>query len=102
MFWLERCFGRSPRGLPSAEEFPNLAAIFTTLEHRRARGRQYLNSLSEGALAKSLSYKDSKGEIWTYPLWRALLHLLNHQTYDRGQVATCCGNLVSNHRQWTC
>ena len=28
----------------------------------------------------------TRGEQWTYPLWRMIAHLLNHQSYHRGQV----------------
>jgi len=27
-----------------------------------------------------------KGETWTYLLWLAVFHVLNHQSYHRGQV----------------
>ena len=33
-----------------------------------------------------VSYTGFTGDIWTYPLWRVLMHLLNHQSYHRGQV----------------
>ena len=28
------------------------------------------------------------GVEWTYPLWQAMFHLVNHGTYHRGQVTT--------------
>jgi len=86
--WLERWHGRSPRALPSAEELPTLAAIvdrWRGIEHRLC---EYVAGLKEEALARPLTYTNLTGETWTYPLWRTLLHLLNHQTYHRGQVAT--------------
>jgi uncharacterized damage-inducible protein DinB len=86
--WLERCRGRSPRALPAAEEFPTLAAIGQRWIAVEKDGREFLAGLNEAALARPLSYINMSGENWTYPLWRALLHLVNHQTYHRGQVAT--------------
>jgi uncharacterized damage-inducible protein DinB len=48
--------------------------------------RAYLRGLTPEALTRPLSYVNLQGESWTYPLWQALLHLVNHQTYHRGQV----------------
>lgn len=86
--WLERWRGRSPRELPAAEEFPTLAAITERWRTVEQGVREYLTGLNEEALARPLIYRNLKGETWKYPLWRVLLHLVNHQTYHRGQVTT--------------
>jgi uncharacterized damage-inducible protein DinB len=86
--WLERWRGRSPRAMPAAEEFPTLTAVrerWATVE----RGvRDYLAGLTEEMLKLHLSYVNLKGETWTYVLWQTLFHVVNHQTYHRGQVTT--------------
>jgi uncharacterized damage-inducible protein DinB len=86
--WLERWRGRSPRAMLAAEEFPTLVAVrerWGTVE----RGiREYLAGLTEEVLTHPLSYVNLKGETWTYPLWQTLFHVVNHQTYHRGQVTT--------------
>lgn len=86
--WLERWRGRSPSRSDAeefaAEKFPTVA---TTEERWRTveRGvREYLTGLSEEALARPLTYRNLKGETWTYPLWQTLFHVVNHQTYHRG------------------
>jgi len=74
--------------LPTAEEFPTLTAIserWRAVEHAFL---EYLARLQEEALTQPLTYVGLTGEAWTYPLWRALLHVVNHQTYHRGQVTT--------------
>lgn len=86
--WLERWLGRSPRTLPGAEGLNNLAAIQARWREVERGVRQYLAGLNEQALARSLSYVNFKGATWTYPLWRTLIHVVNHQTYHRGQVTT--------------
>jgi uncharacterized damage-inducible protein DinB len=86
--WLERWSGRSPRTLPGAEEFPTLAAIEQRWKTVERGLRRYLGDLSDQAIALPVTYTNLQGESWTYPLWRMLYHLLNHQSYHRGQVTT--------------
>lgn len=84
--WLERWRGRSPQALPAAEEFAALAAIAALWLTVEQGMREYLAGLNEEELARPLTYVNFSRQTWTYPLWRALLHLMNHQTYHRGQV----------------
>ena len=86
--WLERWRGRSPRSLLSSEDFPTLAAVSERWRMVESEMREYLATLSEETLEGAASYVNFKGETWTYNLWRMLMHLLNHQSYHRGQVAT--------------
>lgn len=86
--WLERWRGRSPSAIPSAEEFPALEAIRVRWLEVEGEMREYLSGLNQDALAQPFTYVNLKGQRWTYPLWRTLLHVVNHQTYHRGQVTT--------------
>lgn len=86
--WLERWRGRSPRSLLSSDEFPTLASVSERWRTVESEMREYLATLSEETLEGTVSYVNSKGETWTYTLWRMMIHLLNHQSYHRGQVAT--------------
>ncbi len=90
--WHERWRGQSPNRLDAqafaAETFPDLAAIRDRWQAVEANVRDYLAGLGEPALKQSLTYTNTKGETWTYPLWQVLLHVVNHQTYHRGQITT--------------
>jgi uncharacterized damage-inducible protein DinB len=86
--WLERWRGRSPQSLLPPEEFSTLAAVAERWGRVEAQMRDYLASLTEEALERPVTYINSRGEAWTYALWRMMIHLLNHQSYHRGQVAT--------------
>ncbi len=86
--WLERLRGRSPKALPPAESFPDVAAIAGRWRSVEADMREYLARLDEQVLACPLTYTNLRGEAWSYPVWRVLLHVINHQTYHRGQVNT--------------
>jgi uncharacterized damage-inducible protein DinB len=86
--WLERWRGRPPRSLLPAEEFPTLAAVSERWRAVEREMREYLAGLSEEALERPATCVDTRGRTWTYPLWRMIFHLLNHQSYHRGQIAT--------------
>lgn len=86
--WHERFRGRSPRTVPDAAEFATLSSLAERWRIVERDMREYLAGLSEEMLVCPLTYANLRGEQWTYPLWRVLLHLVNHQTYHRGQVTT--------------
>lgn len=86
--YLERFQGRSPRALPGPEELPTLAALEERWREVERGLRDYLARLNAQRLASPLSYTNIKGQALSYPLWRILFHLVNHQSYHRGQVTT--------------
>jgi uncharacterized damage-inducible protein DinB len=49
--------------------------------------KDYLAGNSEGDLAGSVSYRNSKGEPWSSRKDDILMHLITHSAYHRGQVA---------------
>ena len=90
--WLERWKGHSPT---REEAAPYAAATFPTLTVVEQRWREtergvrdYLARLTPETLLQPLSYVNIAGERWTYPLWQTLVHVVNHQTYHRGQITT--------------
>ena len=90
--WLERWQGRSPVRQDAeafaAKKFPTLESIRDAWGPIEKGVRDYLRTCSEERLSQPHSYTNTKGEVWTYPLWRILFHLVNHQTYHRGQITT--------------
>lgn len=84
--WLERWRGRSPRVLLVPEEFPALANVSERWHMVEKEMKEYLASLPEEALELPMTCIGTRGNTWTYALWRMMLHFLEHQTYHRGQV----------------
>jgi uncharacterized damage-inducible protein DinB len=84
--WLERWRGRSPRALLAPEEFPTFAAVRERWEAVEQEMGHYLGTLPAEALDQPLTCTSTRGNTWTYPLWRMMVHFLEHQTYHRGQV----------------
>lgn len=81
-------FARVPSDLVfHARDFPtvdDLRPRFVTVGEDAAR---YLQSLTPEDLTKVVTYRTPGGAPWGRPLWRLLVHAVNHSTYHRGQVA---------------
>ena len=90
--WHERWRGKSPSKVDAqefgADTFPNLVAVRDRWRAVESDVRSFLARLREPDLAQPLRYTNMKGEKYAYPLWQSLLHVVNHQTYHRGQVTT--------------
>lgn len=85
--WLQRWLGNSPRQFWDAEEFPDVASLRQRWAEVERESDAYLARLQEEDLAKPLSYVNTRGERWAYPLWQQLLHQVNHATQHRSEVA---------------
>ena len=84
--WLERWRERSPQILLAPEDFPTLAALSQRWATVEREMREYVGGLSEEALQGPVTCRSTRGQTWTFTLWRMMLHLLQHQSYHRGQV----------------
>jgi uncharacterized damage-inducible protein DinB len=86
--WLERWRGRSLKAMPSPEEFPALSSVVEQWRTVEGEMRGYLAPLNEAALVRPVAYLSLKGDSFEYELWRLMFHVINHQSYHRGQVTT--------------
>jgi uncharacterized damage-inducible protein DinB len=85
--YLERWQGRSPRALPEASAFPDLAAIRTRWNEIEGDTESFLATLDDARLAANVTYTNAQGVPWTYPLWQQMVHQVNHATQHRSEAA---------------
>ena len=86
--WAERFLGRDAIRLATVEELPELEdAIALLLEAQKKHGA-HLKTLTLEKLDAPFSWKNLKGDLKTAPFWAVLRHVVNHQTYHRGQIAS--------------
>ena len=85
--WTERFHGRDVRSVSFLKEVETVAAMRERWAEVEMNLRRFLSALQPEALAVPLTYRNFAGETWTYPLWQTLVHLVNHGTYHRGQIA---------------
>lgn len=86
--WLRRWRGESPTAPPEWESLREASALTRKLAEIEADRRAFLDELSDDDLAKPLAYRNLKGDEFRQPLVEMLLHVVNHSTYHRGQIAT--------------
>jgi uncharacterized damage-inducible protein DinB len=93
--WHERWCGRDVRSVAFEVELTSVEALRARWQMVERDVRGFVSRLTNEDLARPLTYVNFKGETWTYALGEALLHLVNHQTYHRGQVTTLLRQLGS-------
>jgi uncharacterized damage-inducible protein DinB len=86
--WLERWLGRSPARLPDPKDVPTLALLRKEWSAVQNAQKDFVESVSAEGMAGPLSYQGFDGKPYRRTLGDAFLHVANHGTYHRGQIAT--------------
>lgn len=53
----------------------------------KAEWKEYINNLAEVEFDNSIRYVNIRGERVTAKIWEMFMHMINHSTYHRGQIA---------------
>jgi len=85
--WLERWLGHSPAAAPGWVASADLAQLIRQLHEVQAKQDGYLAGLSEAALGASCSFTLLSGQAGSQTYRDLFLHVVNHSTYHRGQLA---------------
>ena len=87
--WLNRLLGReviiSPWDIQTIEENENQSIEIT------AKWINYLEGLTEKELEKRVDYKNTKKEKYSSSIKDITMHVINHSTYHRAQIAQIVG-----------
>lgn len=84
--WLER-LKSEPQSLPVWPEF-DLDQCEARAAALEGLWTEYLRGMSSTGLTEKISYKNSKGELWSNTVQDVLTHVVMHSAYHRGQIAT--------------
>jgi len=67
---------------------PDLAQCETESATLAGLWHEYLDLVTAGDIAQTISYKNTKGESWTSAIADILTHVVMHSAYHRGQIAS--------------
>lgn len=85
--WLKRWKGTSPQAMPDPAEFPSLDLVRTRWFEIEREQAEFVSGVTDESLNKMITYVNTMGETWQYPLAHMMQHLVNHSSYHRGQVS---------------
>lgn len=85
--WLNRWRGNSPAKQIGGEDFASLAEIRDRWVSQRQEMDAFIAQLTPEQLAAPLRYKNYAGMEYELPLWQLMLHLVNHGTHHRSELA---------------
>jgi uncharacterized damage-inducible protein DinB len=86
--WLERLRGHSPNQLLPEAEFETIEMATRRLAEIDRELWDYVTGLNETDLEGRKDYVTTEGKPYSNVLRDMLLHLINHSSYHRGQVAS--------------
>lgn len=89
LVWLRRWQATPITGLPSDSEFSDLKALGGRRDELQGEQKAFIDALAPADLARSVAFKSPvlAGEF-TSPLGALLIHVANHATHHRSEVAT--------------
>ena len=87
--WRTRWQGGMPSTVLQREDFPTLQSIQTRWQEEEEQLQRFLTTLSDEDLYREVRYRRpaAPAEEFAPPLWKTMLHLVNHQTQHRSEIA---------------
>ncbi len=84
---LQSWTGHSPTAVPGAD-IQTLGELRRRWDELEAEQRRFIAALNEADLGRVIELKDSEGRTHRCPLGLLLLHIPNHATHHRSELAT--------------
>ena len=84
--WLARWQGRGQTPWPSYDERPDMATLAGRFRQTVADRDAFLKTLTAADFERSVTYRDSKGSLFTATLGDMILQGINHSVHHRAQA----------------
>jgi uncharacterized damage-inducible protein DinB len=85
--WLKRWRGESPKSHLDPKAFPTLAALKDRWASVQKEMRAFVDLQTPQSLQAAIPYTNFSGETFKVPQWQMLMHVANHETHHRGELA---------------
>src|SRR5262245_37822896 len=86
--WLHRWQGGDPSVRPDTSGLVSLADLRAAWVPLEQQIRSLVGALGPVGLEQVLEYKSMGGQASASPFWQMIVHVVNHGSYHRGQIAT--------------
>ncbi len=87
LIWMMRIRGENTVGMSTQVQLP-LEESHALAERMRREWESLLEKTTEEELAGMIPYRSLTGDPFETPLADILIHVINHSTYHRGQIAS--------------
>ena len=87
--WRLRWQGEKPTAMMRSDDFPTLETIRTRWQEEKAQMYVLLATLRDEDMERAISYSSTMapGKVLTVSLWQGMVHLINHLTQHRSEIA---------------
>lgn len=85
--WLRRWQGDPPKAHLDPNDYPTLNAVKEKWLQVEREMRAFIARQTEQSLQDVLAYRNFAGVEYRVPLWQMLMHVPNHETHHRGELA---------------
>jgi len=95
--WLQRWKGESPKAFFGPEDFPTLAALRERWDELEAEMRAFVADQTPQSLEREVTYTTTLGKTYCLLLWQMMVHVPNHGTHHRGELAAMFASMDALH-----
>jgi uncharacterized damage-inducible protein DinB len=95
--WLQRWKGESPKAFFDSENFPTLAALREYWAELETEMQAFVMGQTPHSLEKEVRYTSTAGQTYSLSLWQMMVHVPNHATHHRGELAAMFAAMEALH-----
>jgi uncharacterized damage-inducible protein DinB len=95
--WLQRWHGTSPKAHLDKADYHTLAILKARWGEVEAEMRAFIEAQSDASLQSAITYSNFRGETFHVPQWEMLVHVANHETHHRGELAAMYALMGVDH-----
>jgi uncharacterized damage-inducible protein DinB len=95
--WLTRWKGESPKALLESAEYPTFADLKNAWLALEGDLTNFIDAQTDSTINQPITYTNTRGHTHTVPLGQLMLHVANHGTHHRGELAAMLSLLEVPH-----